>query len=60
MPWRRRHDLAVQVTEAVLAIDLAVADGVPEPPVALAAERPFVFGKQRVYVVVNEGEPTLG
>jgi len=58
--FRRKKDLSVQVAQAVLAIDLAVPDGVALAAVTFWPVAPFELRQERIVSVVNKSNLSLG
>jgi hypothetical protein len=57
---RRLYDLAMQGAEAVLAIDLSMADSIPSPAAALGLVAPAEAGEERIIFVIDESCLALG
>src|SRR4051812_13279335 len=53
------QDLAVEVAESVLAIDLAMANSVALPAITFGPVAPLELGKKRKVAVVNESDLIL-
>jgi hypothetical protein len=54
------HDLPVKINQAVLASDLGMPDGVALLAVTFGTVTPAELGKERIILIVNKDDLTLG